>query len=96
MPIPKVCRCLLNIYVESVLKAFKHFNSFRIWSLGVGFWCFRILLGYIDTVKVLIKILIFCLKGIGSRIPAEFFFLTIWSLLPENRFANKIIYLSIF
>ena len=35
--IPNVIKCLLNIYVESVLKAFKHFNSFEVWSLGVGF-----------------------------------------------------------
>ena len=43
--IPNVSRCLLNIYVESVLKAFKHFDSFGVWSSGAGFWCFRALLG---------------------------------------------------
>ena len=23
-----------------VLKIFKHFKSVRVWSLGVGFWCY--------------------------------------------------------
>ena len=45
MSVPYVSRCLLTIYVESVLKVFKHFNSFGVWSLGVGFGCFRGLLG---------------------------------------------------
>ena len=40
MRIPNINRQLLGIYVESVLKVFKHFNSLRVWTLGVGFWCF--------------------------------------------------------
>ena len=35
-------RYLLSIHEESVLKVFKHFNSLKIWSLGVGFWRFNI------------------------------------------------------
>ena len=38
MQIPNINRYLFSIYVESVLKVFKHVNSLRIWSLGVGFW----------------------------------------------------------
>ena len=42
MQIPNTNRYLLSIYVESVLKVFKHFNSLRVWSLGVSFWCYNI------------------------------------------------------
>ena len=42
MKIPDINRYLLNIYVEPILKAFNHFNSRVVWSLGVGFWCFNI------------------------------------------------------
>ena len=44
MQIPNIIG-LLSIYVESFLKVFKQFNSFGVWSLGVGVWCFRVLLG---------------------------------------------------
>ena len=39
MQIPNINRCLLSINVESVLKFFKHFNQYGVWSSGVGFWC---------------------------------------------------------
>ena len=39
MQIPNININLLSIYVESVLKIFKHFKSM---SLTVGFWCFNI------------------------------------------------------
>ena len=39
MQISNTNRYFLSIYVESVLKVFKHFNSLQVWSLGVGFWC---------------------------------------------------------
>ena len=42
MQIPKMNKYLLSLYVESVLKVLKHFNSLGAWSLGVGFWCFNI------------------------------------------------------
>ena len=42
MQISNVTRYLLSIYVESVLKVFKYFNSLRVWSLRVNFWCFNI------------------------------------------------------
>ena len=42
MQIPNINRYLLSIYVESVLKIFKHFKSMRVWRLIVGFWCFNI------------------------------------------------------
>ena len=42
MKIPNIDRYLLSIYAESVLKVFKHFKSMRVWSLSVGFWCFKI------------------------------------------------------
>ena len=42
MQIPYISEYLFSIYVESVLKVFKHLNSLWIWSLGVGFWCFNI------------------------------------------------------
>ena len=42
MQIPNMNRYLLSIYVESVLKVFKHLDSLGVWSLGVGFWCFNI------------------------------------------------------
>ena len=38
----KLVKYLLSIYVESGRKGFKHFNSMRVWSLGVGFWYFNI------------------------------------------------------
>ena len=41
MQIPNIDRYLLRFYVESVLKAIKYFNSLGVWSLGVGFWCFK-------------------------------------------------------
>ena len=75
MQIPNIIG-LLSIYVESFLKVFKQFNSFGVWSLGVGVWCFRVLLGQIDAVKVLIKMFIFSLKGIRSQLPVEFCFFT--------------------
>ena len=37
MLFPNINRYLLSIYVESVLKVFKYFNSLGVWSLGVGF-----------------------------------------------------------
>ena len=40
--IPKMNKYLLSVYVESVLKVFKHFNSLGVSSLGVGFWCFNV------------------------------------------------------
>ena len=40
MQIPNINIYLLSIYIVSVLKVFKHFNSLRVWSLGVGFWIF--------------------------------------------------------
>ena len=43
MQIPYKTRYFLSIYVESVLKIFKQFNSLRVVSLGVGFWCFNFL-----------------------------------------------------
>ena len=42
MQIPNINRYLLNIYVESVLKVFKHVNSMRVWNLGVHFWYINI------------------------------------------------------
>ena len=42
MQIPDIDRYLLSIYEEPVLKVFKHFNSHRVWSLGVGSCCFSI------------------------------------------------------
>ena len=42
MQIPNMTRYLLSIYVESILKFFKHFESLGVWSLGAGFWCFNI------------------------------------------------------
>ena len=39
MQIPNIYRYLLSIHIESVLKVFKHFNSLRVWSLGVDFRC---------------------------------------------------------
>ena len=42
MQIPKINRYLLTIYVESVLKVFKHFTSLGVWSLSLGFWYFSI------------------------------------------------------
>ena len=44
----------------------------------------KLLLRQIDTVKALIKIFIFFLKSIWSRILLAFLFLTSWSLLLEN------------
>lgn len=38
MQIRIINKYLLGIYIESILKAFKHFNSPEIWSLGLGFW----------------------------------------------------------
>ena len=35
MQIPNMNRYLLSIYVESVLKFFKYFESLGVWSLGV-------------------------------------------------------------
>ena len=40
--INNINRFLLSIYVESVLKVFKRFNSLRVYSLGVVYWCFII------------------------------------------------------
>ena len=37
MKIPKMNKYLLSIYLESVLKVFKHFNSLGVWSLGLVF-----------------------------------------------------------
>ena len=42
MPIPKINRALLSIYVDSVAKVFKYFKSLQVWSLSVGFWCFNV------------------------------------------------------
>ena len=42
MQIPNMNRYLLSIYVESVLKFFKHFEPLGVWSLSVGFWYFNI------------------------------------------------------
>ena len=39
MQIHKINRYMLSIYVESVLKVFKHFNSLEVWSLDLSFWC---------------------------------------------------------
>ena len=39
---PNINRYLLSIYVESILKVFKHFSSTQVWSLGVGSWRFNI------------------------------------------------------
>ena len=47
MQIPNIYRYLLSIHVESVLKVFKHFNSLRVWTLGVGFRCLVITLSLI-------------------------------------------------
>ena len=38
MQIPNINRYLLSIYIVSFPKVFKHLNSLRVWSLGVGFW----------------------------------------------------------
>ena len=51
MQTPSISRYWLNIYVESVLKVFKHFNLFEVWSLGVGVWCFRVILGKSTQLK---------------------------------------------
>ena len=40
--INRLNRYLFSIYVESVLKVFKHLCSLQIWSLDVGFWCFNV------------------------------------------------------
>ena len=42
MQISNITRYLLSIYVESVLKNFEYFDSLRVWSLRVSFWCFKI------------------------------------------------------
>ena len=42
MQIPNINRYLLSIYKEAALKVVKYLNSLRVWSLGVGFWCFII------------------------------------------------------
>ena len=42
MQITNINRYLLIIYVESVLKVLKPFNSLGVWSLGAGFLCFNI------------------------------------------------------
>ena len=78
MQIPRVNRYLLSIHVEPVLKALKHFNSLQVRSLGAGFWSlslFYVILGQTDTVKVLIKILMFSLKSIVVEFKRSSFFL---------------------
>ena len=42
MQIPNINRYLLSIYLELVLKAFKHFKSLGAWSLSVSFWYFNV------------------------------------------------------
>ena len=42
MQTPNMNRYLLSIYVESVPKFFKHFDSLDVWNLGVDFRCFNI------------------------------------------------------
>ena len=42
MQIPNMIRYFLSIHVELVLKFFKYFESFGVWSLGIGFWRFNI------------------------------------------------------
>ena len=75
MQILSINRSLLSIHVESVLKVFKYFNSFGVWSLFVGCRCFNIsnIFGTFRVtqkkVKFLIKMLIFSLKSIGSLFP---------------------------